>query len=59
LNPSALKNEFDGIGLDREKILNMVETVTKRRLEKSILAGRNATKGVKIKDEDLIVAVGE
>ena len=55
----ALKNELKSIGLDREKIIDSVSTVTKRRLEKSILAGRKATQGIKIKDEDLIVAVGQ
>lgn len=55
----ALRNELESIGLDREKILDTVGRVTKRRLEKSILAGRKATEGVKIKDEDLIVAVGQ
>jgi hypothetical protein len=55
----ALKNEFISVGLDRDKILHSVDTVTKRRLEKSILAGRKATQGITIKDEDLIVAVGQ
>ena len=55
----ALENELKSVGLDRDKILNMVGTVTKRRLEKSIHAGRRATEGIKIKDEDLIVAVGQ
>ncbi|MDG2169559.1 MAG: hypothetical protein P8L44_16725 [Opitutales bacterium] len=55
----ALKYELVSIGLDRERILDTVSTVTKRRLEKSIVAGRKATQGVKIKDEDLIVPVGK
>ncbi|MCB1121212.1 MAG: ferritin-like domain-containing protein [Verrucomicrobiae bacterium] len=55
----ALRDELASVGLDRDKIVDMVSTVTKRRLEKSILAGRKATQGVAIKDEDLIVAVGQ
>ena len=55
----ALKDEMFGIGLDRERILDTVTTVTKRRLEKSIQTGRKATQGEKIKEEDLIVAVGQ
>ena len=55
----ALKPECLSIGLDREKILHLVDKVTKRRLEKSILAGRKATEGIQVKDEDMIVAVGE
>ncbi|QXD25977.1 diiron oxygenase [Opitutia bacterium ISCC 51] len=55
----ALKDELTSIGLDRERIMNTVSNVTKRRLEKSIVASRKATEGVKIKDEDLIVPVGK
>ncbi|MCZ6674622.1 MAG: ferritin-like domain-containing protein [Verrucomicrobia bacterium] len=55
----ALKDELVSIGMDREKIIYEVDNITKRRLEKSILAGRKATEGEKIKDEDMIVAVGE
>ena len=55
----AIDDELKSIGLDRDRILDTVGRVTKKRLEKSILAGRKALEGVKIKDEDLIVAVGQ
>lgn len=55
----ALRDELASVGLDRDKIVDMVGTVTKRRLEKSVLAGRKATRGIAIKEEDLIVAVGQ
>ena len=56
---NSLSKECESVGLDREKVIHEIDRVSKKRLEKSILAGRKAAAGETIAEEALIVQVGE